>query len=548
MVARIAILGRVFSLLALAVTGVVVALAAWNSVTTYRTPHGFHGDLEGGPPLAGRVVLVVLDGIRLDALESMPFLQQLANSSASGVVRTGAPSLSNPARAVMVTGAWQEIHGVTNNSRFEPPPVDSLFSLAQHAGVPVAVAGSHFWERAFVEHLDLERTRAHRKGPHFDASAKELIAWQGETCREDLAFLEPHTEGLLVAGITAADSAGHDFGGESEQYRQVVPAVDACIERLVNAMDDGRTTFVVTSDHGHIDSRGHGGHGGLEEEVVNVPLILAGKAIRSGEVWQAEQVDIAPTICALLGLPLPATNQGSILWQALDVPEEAEPNLRERVARQKALAADRLPDTEQIRSAEKRSRGLKALAVFTAAWFVGCGIVLTYRGDWHWLLIAVGIYYALYYAAFLSIGLSYSLSAINRQEYLLFFLSRDVGAAAVAFSAASAFCLYQIRNRGARVVLDLALVLAATLVVQVTWIYFEHGLFMQAVMLDLESAFKAYLDLLQMTALGITAPALALLYSLVIRDKSESVPSTEQSELQIPADKLQAVDEAHSGR
>ena len=532
---RAAIAARVLLLLLLAVAGVVTALQAWGSVTNYRTRHSFRAELPAGPPLTERVLLIVLDGIRADAAETMPFLQKLARRGSSGIVRTGAPSLSNPSRAVMVTGAWQEVHGVTNNSRFEPPPVDSLFSLAKKAGVSTAVAGSYFWGDAFGAHLDPGRTRFQRKRLHLGASPQELITWQTESCQGDRDFLAQFDEGLLVVGITAADSAGHDFGGRSEPYLQVAAAVDACVESLAATLDDGRTTLIVTSDHGHIDLRGHGGHGGLEDEVVNVPLVLTGKAIRSSQGWRAEQVDIAPTICMLLGLPLPATNQGSVLWQSLDVPAELEPALRDRQAQQRALAASRLPDPQQIRGEEKRGRSLRALAVFTSLWFAGSAIALGCRASWRWLLAALGVYYAVYYALFFALGMQYSLSAINRQEYLPWFFSKNLAAAAVAFAVAGTFLLRRAEGAGSRLLLDFALLAGCSIAIQVAWVYFEYGLFMHAVMLDLRYAFKAYLDLLQLAALGAVAPALALLHAVASRRRPHESRTSEQKQRETEA-------------
>ncbi len=528
---RAAIAARVLLLALLAVAGVATALRAWSSVTRYHTPYEFHAELPAGPPLTERVLLIVLDGIRVDAAENMPALQELAHRGSSGIVHTGVPSLSNPSRAVMVTGAWQQVNGVTTNAHFQPPPVDSLFSLARKTALPVAVAGSFFWRDAFGAYLSPQQTQVHQKRLHYGASVEELVAWQRETCGNDLAFLSKHAAGLLLVGLTAADSAGHDFGGRSEQYRQVAAAVDACVGSLVASLDDGRTTLIVTSDHGHIDFRGHGGHGGLEDEVVHVPLVLAGKAIRPGRGWTAEQVDIAPTLSMLLGLPLPATNQGSVLWQALDVPPDLAPALHQREAQQHALAAAHFPDLRKIRAEDRRSRSLRALALFSGIWFVGCAIVLNYRRSWRWLLLALGVYYAAYYALFFGLGLEYSLSAINREEFLNTFFGKDLAAAAVAFGVAGVFLLRKVEAPGATALLDLALLAACSLVIQVTWVYFEYGLFMHMVMLDLRHAFKAYLDLLQLASLGAVAPVLALLYALASRRRpggAQGVPSGQQ--------------------
>lgn len=530
-------IARVLILVLLSAAAVVTALEAWNSVTHYRTPYGFRQELPAGTPLTERVLLIIVDGVRLDASMEMRKLQELARRGASGAVRTGVPSLSHPSRAVIVTGAWQEVNGVTNNSRFEPPAVDSLFSIGMRVGIPAAVAGSPFWRNAFGDHLDAGRTRLHDQKLHFGATPEELIAWQDQTCREDLDFLSRHRDGLVVVGLTAADSAAHDFGGRSEEYLRVAGAVDACIGSFVNAFDDGRTTLIVTSDHGHIDFRGHGGHGGLEQEVINVPLVLAGRAIRSAVGWQANQVDIAPTVCALLGLPFPATNQGSILWQLLDVPAEVEPPLRSREAEQRALAASLFPDPEQLRGDERRSRSLRALAMFTTIWFLACSVVLGYRDSWRPLLAAVALYYAAYYAVFFALGLRYSLSVINRQEYLAWFFGKDLAAAAVAFCVGASFLARTVRSPGGRLILDFGLLVVCSLGIQVTWVYFDSGLFMEATMLDLRSAFKAYLDLLQMAGIGLVAPAFALLLTVGMRRRAKhAVAADSRAEKQVAAD------------
>jgi hypothetical protein len=347
----------------------------------------------------------------------------------------------------------------------------------------------------------------HEKRLESGTAHDELIAWQQETCRKDLRLLQQFSSGLLIADVTAADSAGHDFGGASPQYRETARAVDACLALIARALSDGRTTLIVTSDHGHIDG---GGHGGEEEEVVHVPLVLAGSAIRVASGWRALQIDIAPTISALLGLPFPSTNQGSVLWQALDLPADTRQQLHEREQAQKTWLASHLPGRDQTLQDEKRDRSLRALAFFTAFWFLACAVALGYRGQWRSLLLAAGLYYAAYHALFWLFGLRYSLSAINRQEYLFHYLGKDVVASAAAFCLAALVLLPRCRKPPALVALDFALLVAATLLFQITWIYYQHGLFMQRAMLDLHNAFKAYLDLVALAAIGFAAPLFAL--------------------------------------
>ena len=507
-------------LLSLSIGSLLFASTIWKSVTDYQSAYPFHADLPAGSPLTGRLVLVVLDGIRVDAVTEMDFLSALSRRGSSGIVRTGQPSLSNPSRAVIATGAWAEVNGVTNNSGYAAPAVDSIFSLAKRAGVPQAAAGSRFWPRAFGAYLG-DRVLAHQKGTKIGDGPSELIEWQQKTCTSDIEFLDKQGHGLIVLDLTAADSAGHDFGGKSAEYLETAKAVDDCLRQVVGAFDDGQTTFLITSDHGHIQHRGGGGHGGGEEEVLQVPLVLFGRAIRENSGWKGDQVDIAPTICALLGLPLPATNQGGILWHSLDASGGDEAELRRRELQQRELAAAKLPDREQGLKQERRERSPWAAGFFTlfSAVLVWTGVRRPRSAGW--LAAAVLVYYGFYYLLFWMFGLGYSLSAVGRQEYLGRFFALDLGAAAIALAGASWFLASRLTTWRAMLLLDLAVLVSATLALQVTAIYFWHGLVMARFMPDLSAAFKACMDLLQLFALGLAAP---LIYLVAARREQRREP------------------------
>jgi len=491
-----------------------LAERSWHSVTSYQTPYAFRERLPAGEPLTQRAVLVVMDGVRLDVSKDMENLQSLAVRGASSVVEAAVPSLSNPNRTVMVTGAWPEVNGVTNNATYQPPPIDSVLSLAQEAGLPAAVAGSRFWTRAFGMYLEGHRLELPKEPPH-PASVPELVNWQRKTCAEIIKFLDQYPTGLLVAEITGADEAGHEFGGTSQAYRDAAMAVDGCLADLVAALDNGETTFVVASDHGHIDRRGRGGHGGTEEEVLRAPIVLAGKAIVPGVRWQAEMVDVAPTIVALLGLPFPAANQGKVAWEALDMAGH-EPLLRARWEQQQALVAARIPARETVLAQQKQTRVFPALGAALVT--VGCiALVLWQRRERSGrLLPAVAVYYGCYFSLFALLGLGYSLSSISREEYLYSFLGSDLLAAAIALVAA---CLLArgAADEDASMVLDLSLLIAGTVSLQVIVIYYRYGLMMEGYLPPLGASFKAYLDLLQIVAIAPTGAVMFGVLSAIQR-------------------------------
>ena len=97
------------------------------------------------------------------------------------------------------------------------------------------------------------------------------------------------------------------------------------IAAAVAKIDLTTTTVIVVADHGHVAP---GGHGGIEREVAHVPLIMAGKGVRAGAAPDAHSIDVAPTVCALLGIPAPGHAEGHTLVAAIELtPEQAQRRL-----------------------------------------------------------------------------------------------------------------------------------------------------------------------------------------------------------------------------
>ncbi len=496
-------------LLVLATASVYVADSSWKSVTGYRSGYALDREFEAGPALTGRVVLVVLDGLRVDLSKELPAFGSLASRGASGVVEAPVPALSNPARAAMVTGALPEVSGVTNNSAFEPSPVQSVFGLAAAHGIGSAVYGTRFWPRAFPDQIGSYR-RPSRRVPSYSAS--DLSSWQSEACSEALDLLASVDVGLQVVGLLAADDAGHTHGGESEAYRQVAAVVDECLGRIVDASGPD-STVVAVSDHGHIHRWGKGGHGGEEPEVLLAPFAMAGPGVRPGRLQQGRLVDIAPTISVLLGLPIPANSQGRVLWDGLDVPAEQDGPLRdlERVQRE-ALQAH-MPDREQSLAALRNGRLGTALAA--AALFLAAAACAIYRQPVVPPAAATAAFAAAYYALFYLFQLGYSLSAIVRQEFMYSFFARNIAAASIGFAVAYG-CLRFLGHRGPGAVLRLSTLVTSVIALLVAATHYRHGLRMEGWMIEVGPGFKAYLDLLAIFGV-VLGTALVLVASLFRR-------------------------------
>ncbi len=502
-------------LLCLAAGCLYMADSSWTSVTQYRSDYAFERNFEAGPAIASDVVMVVLDGLRTDAVAGLPAFGQLAQAGASGSMRVTVPSLSNPARATFATGAWPEVTGVTNNSTFEPVPVQSLFGLAEQRGLRSFVFGSRFWPRAFGESIE----RGRPAGLYSSYAVSELVRWQSQYCDEALRHLAGSDASIRVVDLQAGDEAGHTYGGASDAYREVIAAVDGCFGRIADQVGS-HVTLVGLSDHGHIHRRGRGGHGGLEPEVLYAPFVLAGPGVRHATQIEAEIVDIAPTISTLLGLPIPANSQGKVLWEALDVPVEHDSDLKQLEQEQRAAEQAHMPDRATSLLAQRSERLPAAILIGCCLMAGAIGSVYGHRQHARALFISSACFVAAYFALFYAFGVGYSISSIVRQEYLYAFLAKDVAAAAVAFGIASVV-LFRLVGRRSETAIRLATLIGSVAAMLVTWTHFEHGLLMDRWMVALGPVFQAYLHMV-----AIVGIVLGIFFVVVL---NRLIPSSRES-------------------
>lgn len=104
-----------------------------------------------------------------------------------------------------------------------------------------------------------------------------------------------------------------------------------------------RTALIIMGDHGEADT---GYHPPESFDAAITTMVLWGSGIKRGvRIPYAEQMDVVPTICALLGIDPPSTSQGRIIGEALAKPIADLPPRR-------TLLRDLLLQLDGFRSAE----------------------------------------------------------------------------------------------------------------------------------------------------------------------------------------------------
>ncbi|MCA8924967.1 MAG: alkaline phosphatase family protein [Planctomycetes bacterium] len=253
-------------------------------------------------PRADHVVLVSIDGLRpefyLDPSWPAPTLQRLAKEGVRAqAVRGVFPSVTYPSHTTLITGALPARHGIVNNEPFEPEgqtgrwywdaseiKARTLWHAVQDAGLesasiswPVSVGAPvtrnlpEVWSLSagiggtapirsastppgLMEEIEREATGNLRDDNYsMNLASRDL--------RVGLAagyLLRTYRPALLTVHLTGPDHVMHAVGRQGPEVAQAVALADAALATLVeDARRAGileRTAFVVTGDHGFVDT------------------------------------------------------------------------------------------------------------------------------------------------------------------------------------------------------------------------------------------------------------------------------------------------------
>ena len=271
-------------------------------------------EINRGEPLARRVIVVVIDGCRLDRFREAekPYLEKMMEG---GVVYESVETVY-PARTVvcfssMFTGAAPEVHGITSNLVLKLGlKVESVFDVLRRAGKKGRLVGIAHLIDAFGDDVASVTSVAHN-----DKIDQNLIA----AARREL---EEHDPELLILQLLAVDQNGHTRGTYYPEYVERIEITDGLVEEFMHwcgergYLEDA--AVILMADHGQ--GRGIGAHGHLSEGERFVPFAMWGSGVAAGRTVENPRsiLDVAPTICYLLGVEPPSGSTGRVLTEALE--------------------------------------------------------------------------------------------------------------------------------------------------------------------------------------------------------------------------------------
>ncbi len=291
------------------------------------------------------VLLITLDTLRADHVScygaahvQTPHLDAIAARGARVDGAWTTVPLTTPAHASILSGLYPPTHGVRNNARFRlPDSVETLAEIYRGAGRRTAAFISSFTTSAYFglgqgfDTFDDDmgqdvngRRRTQRPG---NEVVDEAAAWLERSAGQPF-FLWVHLFDPHTPYDPPADWRQRHPG---DPYAAEVAFTDHLVGRLVAQLEKtgaaGRTVVVALADHGEgLNSHGEPEHGLLlYEETVHVPFVLAAPGrIAPGTVVAGANstLDVAPTVLALTGLPVPAAMQGRNLWGPAGAPRD----------------------------------------------------------------------------------------------------------------------------------------------------------------------------------------------------------------------------------
>ncbi len=245
--------------------------------------------------------------------------------------------------------------------------------------------------------------------------------WAGGFSEAGAALAAGDAE-LVVLLVGVVDAAGHQHGGDSVEYRLAAETADRALARALRDVDLAQDAILVVADHGHTDN---GGHGGLEPEVITVPLIAAGAGIETnGRPQDARLIDIAPTVSALLAIPSPGHGLGRTLTEILTLADAA-------VTRRRTADETRLTMTRAVVAAAEVDAAIHVLehrALRLALVLIGSILAIVFavvlirrrvlRLDLRILIVTVPAFFIVYYALIGTLGQRFSPSLVPAQGHL----------------------------------------------------------------------------------------------------------------------------------
>ncbi|MEB3019702.1 alkaline phosphatase family protein [[Mycobacterium] crassicus] len=304
-------------------SGAVVAGLVAGAGAAVGAPAGLSALTADWLLAAEHVLLIGVDGVNLSKILEHAYNDDSGFKTAMDQGITGAATevnhttISGPSWSTILTGVWDDKHGVVNNL-FRPEPYDkwpTVFNMIEYYKPEIntsviadwdyingiAGAGSHPVDNSIF--VPFTNSWADTDANVTAQTIAQIMATENNP--GDISS-------FLFSYQVQVDEAGHEFGGGSSEYAQAVVNTGVNIQEIlaaiaaVKAITGDDWSVIITTDHGHQQSLGFGhGFQSPNETTQFVIFDQAGDHANAGsQNLNYSIADITPTILSLFGIPM----------------------------------------------------------------------------------------------------------------------------------------------------------------------------------------------------------------------------------------------------
>ncbi|XP_071117625.1 GPI ethanolamine phosphate transferase 2-like [Haliotis cracherodii] len=275
-----------------------------------------------------RLIIVVIDALRADFVLAsqtyMPFLKEMIRDGhvLPFTAKAHPPTVTLPRIKALTTGGIPGFVDVVLNFGSSSLEEDNIISQLKRAGKELVFFGDDTWMKLFPDHFSrTDGTTSFFVTDYTEVDMNVTRHLPEEMTLDDWDVMVLHYLGL--------DHIGHLDGPRSPLISPKLFEMDNVLQKLYQAMRqwlderDLTSLMMVCGDHGMSDQ---GGHGGASPGETTVPVIFFSPslhdtvpvpALNMASPGSIMQIDVAPTLAALMGIPIPKNNLGEIVASTL---------------------------------------------------------------------------------------------------------------------------------------------------------------------------------------------------------------------------------------
>ncbi|XP_069126866.1 GPI ethanolamine phosphate transferase 2-like [Argopecten irradians] len=270
------------------------------------------------PYVFEKMVFVLIDALRADfVFGKQTTMTNLQDLWAKGkviryIARVHPPTVTLPRIKALTTGSIPGFVDVVLNFGSTELHEDNIIEQMIKAKKSVKFYGDDTWIRLFPRHFE-----------DSDGTTSFIVTDYTEVDDNVTRHVSPTlTSGqfdILILHYLGLDHIGHLAGPSSPLIPPKLQEMDSIIKDIYHHVEqDTNTLIVVCGDHGMSDQ---GGHGGATPSETRVPLLFISPKFNrhtDEEIMEVDQVDVAPTLSVVFGLPIPKNNLGVVIYNALE--------------------------------------------------------------------------------------------------------------------------------------------------------------------------------------------------------------------------------------